>query len=309
MSAGTVFILLTVFTNISTGLDCNIPTNTDGFKILPDYITCICSGIGSVFQWSSLESIQSDLLPFFNKIIFTNCTTLVLDLLLPPPDPLPLLVLNNMEEVVISVSMDMASLNISLSNVTSVQYIGQDGEDSDQLYLYLSLSLGTLCVVLIIVLTMLGVIARLRARNDPENKKVSRAESWRYESSIYVKPPAGQKPVYVPPPLPPSVIDSGPPTWSRPPNSLSSSPLLRTKYNSSLPGLMGVDIVRTSLPTHQERRRQDTYQGTQVPCREIFGINRNVDGESRESVNNEGDSEDDHKEEEEGNDTSTLPYR
>ena len=76
--------------------------------------------------------MQSDLLPFFHNIIFINCTTLVLDLFLPHPEPLPLLVLENMEEVVISVSRDMASLNISLINVASVQYIGQDGEDSDQ---------------------------------------------------------------------------------------------------------------------------------------------------------------------------------
>ena len=103
-----------------------------------------------------------------------NCTTLVLDLNPPHPEPLPVLVLNNMEEVIMSVSM--ATMNISLSNVTSVQYIGHDDQDSDQvslsfvrnminiflfqMYFFLSIGLGALCGVLIIVLILCGVLAR-----------------------------------------------------------------------------------------------------------------------------------------------------
>ena len=103
-----------------------------------------------------------------------NCTTLVLDLNPPHPEPLPVLVLNNMEEVIMSVSM--ATMNISLSNVTSVQYIGHDDQDSDQvslsfvrnminlflfqMYFFLSIGLGTLCGVLIIGLLLCGVLAR-----------------------------------------------------------------------------------------------------------------------------------------------------
>jgi len=306
----TVLIILTVFTAPSTCLDCNIPTDNNGLKVLPHFITCMCSGIDTVFQWSSLESIQSDLLPFFPKIIFDNCSNLVLDLFLPHPEPLPMLVVNNMDELMINVSKDMASLNISLSNITSVQYFGQDGEEADQLYLYLSLSLGTLCVVLIIVLATAGVVVRLRLKNDPENKKVSRAESWRYESSIYVKPPISQKPVYVSPPLPPpSLTDAGPPSWSRPPNSLTSSPLLRTKYISTLPGLRGGDIVRTSLPTQMERQRKNTFHVTHIEGMEEFGSNRIEEREPRDSDNQCSDTEDENKDGEEGNEGSTLPYR
>ena len=57
--------------------------------------------------------------------------------------------------------------------------------------------------------------------------------------------------------------------------------MLRTKYNSTLPGLRGVDIVRTSLPTQQERQRKTTYHGTPIACREIFGVIRNQTRESR----------------------------
>ena len=62
---------------------------------------------------------------------------------------------------------------------------------------------------------------------------------------------------------------------SRAPNSLSSSPLLRTKYNSTLQGLRGVDIVRTSLPTQQERQRKNTFHETPIASRDLVTVQRN----------------------------------
>jgi hypothetical protein len=44
----TVFILLAGIKDTSASLECGIVP--DGLKILPDFITCFCDGIGSVFQ-------------------------------------------------------------------------------------------------------------------------------------------------------------------------------------------------------------------------------------------------------------------
>merc|ERR1719357_1571247 len=156
-------------------------------------------------------------------------------------------------------SVTMVTINITLANVTNVVLLGQQDTQSNEIYFYLSIGLGTLCGVLLIIFIIASIITRSKLRNNPEHKKVSRAESWRYEPSLYINHPVAQKPVYVSPPLPPpsSPSDSGPPTWSRPPNSLSSSPLLRAKNNSTLAGVRGVDIIRTSLPTQQERQEKE----------------------------------------------------
>ena len=44
----TVFILLAGIIESKASLECGIVT--EGLKILPDFITCFCDGIGSVFQ-------------------------------------------------------------------------------------------------------------------------------------------------------------------------------------------------------------------------------------------------------------------
>merc|ERR1711892_375041 len=197
--------ILATFVKMADSLDCHI--TTEQRELVPHFITCFCDEIEEVFEWPSLESIDQDLLPFFPTITFNNCTNLFLDLVPPHPEPLPELVVNNMEEVVMSVSM--ATMNITLSNVTSVLYLGQQGPDPDQIYFYLSIGLATLCGVLVIVLIIAMAIVRLRHRRDPEHKKVSRAESWRYEPSMYVNHSPGPKPVYVAPPLPPPGSEGG----------------------------------------------------------------------------------------------------
>ena len=56
----------------------------------------------------------------------------------------------------------------------------------------LVLGLGSMVVLLLLLLLLLLLwVRQLRARLEDGDgqKKVSRAESWRYESSIYVNPP------------------------------------------------------------------------------------------------------------------------
>ena len=62
-------------------------------------------------------------------ITFENCTKLVLDLVPPHPEPLPLIVADNMEEVVMSVSM--VTINITLANVTHLVLLGHQDVQSD----------------------------------------------------------------------------------------------------------------------------------------------------------------------------------
>merc|ERR1712013_101367 len=270
----TVTWVLTVFTHMSYSLDCHTHQ--------AEVVTCDCQEKETVFQWSSIEPFNEDPLHILPTLIkFESCTKLVLDLVPPHPEPLPVIVADNMEEVVMSVSM--VTINITLANVTHLVLLGQQDVQSDLIYFYLSIGLGTLCGVFLIMFIIASIITRAKLRKNSEHKKVSRAESWRYEPSLYINHPVAQKPVYVAPPLPPpsSPSDSGPPTWSRPPNSLSSSPLLRAKNNSSLAGVRGVDIIRTSLPSQQERQEKEkqrkiTYHGPPIiNNRDMISVQRN----------------------------------
>ena len=85
---------------------------------------------------------------------------------------------------------------------------------------------------------------------DSDGKKVSRAESWRYESSVYVKQQAN--PRFHNHVRTASDIGAGAST------PLSSTPLLRNK------NMLEVDVVKTSLQTDHGRHRQrhNTYHGT-----------------------------------------------
>lgn len=102
-------------------------------------------------------------------------------------------------------------------------------------------------------------------KDNFESKKVSRAESWRYEASMYVNPPNRPQPVFVPPPPFLDFIQPSTSSRQRTPDSVSSSPLLRPKYNS----LREVDLVRTSLPIQQERQRQNTPPAYREPVDSI----------------------------------------
>ena len=57
--------------------------------------------------------------------------------------------------------------------------------------------------------TNINDVTRMNSKDNGDNKKVSRAQSWRYEASLYVNPPPQrqqQQPVLVPPPPFPDFI-------------------------------------------------------------------------------------------------------
>jgi len=73
---------------------------------------------------------------------------------------------------------------------------------TNQVYFYLTIILGSLLLLSVLFSVLLFVFIWIRHIKEPACKKVSRAESWRYESSVYVNP-GRQKPsipVYVPSP-------------------------------------------------------------------------------------------------------------
>ena len=195
-----------------------------------------------------------------SSILLSNCSSLVLDLQHLPSSPssLPsLTVESTVEELHVLLSAySTIPLSLSMEGVGRV-VVTVAGEEEEASMFPLVLGLGVVVLLLLAtVLLLLLCLWRARRGEGEEHKKVSRAESWRYESSIYVQPPpAGGRcrPVYVAPPLPPP----SPPAWREGEgeggstggrNEGSSTPLLRTQY-----GVRGVDVVRTSLNSRCSR--------------------------------------------------------
>jgi len=270
-------------------VECFYVTPSTTFSSLPDSISCSCSGAAATFKWSSLEP---EALLSLSSVLLTNCSILQLDLRPRPSilsSPMPSLnvegTVGQVQLLLTSLPLSAFSLNIDRVPRVEVTVAGNEEatkEDIDPLVL----GLGALSIVLLgLVLLLLVCLHRHRREGDGEHKKVSRAESWRYESSIYVQTPGGArpKPVYVAPPLPPPGLATPPTphaTWSRDtaPESGSSSPLLRGggggagggQYNA-YSGVRGVDVVRTSLNARQEPTptppgpRQSRHRGRKAP--------------------------------------------
>jgi len=258
------------------------PSST--FASLPDSISCSCAGAASTFKWSCLlpEALTS-----LSSVLLTNCSTLQLDLRASPstPSSLPSIkVQANVEEVhLLLPSLPLSHLSLTIDGSPRVEVTVAKQEEINEDLKPLVLGLGALSLLLLaLVLLLLLCLHKHRREVNGDTKKVSRAESWRYESSIYVQAPGGArpKPVYVAPPLPPPGLATPPTphaTWSRDntaPESGSSSPLLRAGAGgqySAYSGVRGVDVVRTSLTARQEPTptppgpRQSRHRGRKGP--------------------------------------------
>eukprot|EP00092_Neocalanus_flemingeri_P007441 GFUD01008037.1.p1 GENE.GFUD01008037.1~~GFUD01008037.1.p1 ORF type:complete len:316 (+),score=109.36 GFUD01008037.1:294-1241(+) len=253
-------MMVVVETSLSS-LDCVI--QAERRTIVRHDVECCCQDWyddSQKFMWSDLDEIQQTDLQF-HSILLTKCSKLHIDLHPPHPSPLPHLMMNNMEEVVIFIPKDMPHINLTITNVASVQYrpMGEE-ENMQDMLLYAALAVGVVLVLVLTVFLIVVLWTRLSSKDNSDAKKVSRAESWRYEASLYVNPSNRPQPVYVPPPPFPDCIQSSTSSRHRAPNSLSSSPLLRLKYNS----MRQMDILRTQ----QKRQRQNTYHGTPPAYRE-----------------------------------------
>jgi len=267
-------------------LDCSI--QTDRRRIVTPDVECSCQDVNlDIFMWSDIVDLQQNQKTSLNKILLTKCSKLQLVLQPPHPSPLPQLMMKNMDEVVISLSKDMPHPNITITNVTHIQYRPMETEEENMqnMLLYAALAVGVVLVLVLSVFLIVLLWTRMDKQHSSDTKKVSRAQSWRYESSLYVnptnRPEAGiiNQPVYIPPPPPPDFIQSSSSSRPEAPNSTSSSPLLRPKFNS----MREVDIVRSSLPTHQDRQRQNNYHGTPPAYRDPVDSIRFWDNSSMKS--------------------------
>jgi len=265
-------------------VECFYVAPSSTFASLPDSISCSCAGAASTFKWSCLlpEALTS-----LSSVLLTNCSTLQLDLRASPstPSSLPSIkVQDNVEEVhLLLPSLPLSHLSLTIDGSPRVEVTVAKQEEINEDLKPLVLGLGALSLLLLaLVLLLLLCLHKHRREVNGDTKKVSRAESWRYESSIYVQAPGGArpKPVYVAPPLPPPGLATPPTphaTWSRDntaPESGSSSPLLRAGAGgqySAYSGVRGVDVVRTSLTARQEPTptppgpRQSRHRGRKGP--------------------------------------------
>jgi len=277
-----LYLVLVLVDVSSSSLDCSLSTAESDLGAQD--AQCSCQdwyGDQEIFRWSDLENLTQTLDVQVRNIILTKCSQLRLVLAPPHPVPLPHIMVKDMNKLVISLSMDMPHLNMSINNVLHVQYMPIDiviQKSPQNIVMYIALGLSAVLVVVLTIFLSILLWTRICTKNISDSKKVSRAESWRYEASMYVNPPSRHQPVFVPPPPFPDF--TLPSTSSRPeaPDSVSSSPLLRPKYNS----LAEVDLVRTSLPPiQQERQRQNTPPAYREPVDCIQGrahTHRNSDG-------------------------------
>jgi len=221
---------------------------------------------------------------------------------------------------------------------TEVVEIGsnKNSDFNNIIFFYLTIALGIFSGLLVVVIVVLVICLRLNTgRKDKTNKQVSRAESWRYESSIYIKPPTAHqtaqciqnKQIVHPSPHLPFTTPR-----SAAPSSLTNSPLMRHKQNQmATAGFRGVDIVRTHMTRPQpqddisyHRVRNDTYHGNQEVNEPKlqpgdFQRNETYHGNFQEfsdtdyalSQTSDSENEDDERHNSTNNEceTSTLPYR
>merc|ERR1712130_801422 len=132
-------------------------------------------------------------------------------------------------------------VNVTRSNFSRLE---AEGNVSNQGVIIASVVISVL-FILTLILTYYLISLRWKEKNEDDSKKVSRAKSWRYESSMYINPPNNrQKILYVPPPPIPPGLSSTYSTNSRTrTNSTHSSPT-----QPRPPLLQEVDLVRTSMP-------------------------------------------------------------
>ena len=135
------------------------------------------------------------------RVILTKCSHLSLNLLPPLPSHLPELVITNIAWVEIWQSQSSPHLNISLNNAARVRMISEalaeSYSDSAQpsavvlsgVIITISVSVFVILLVAVIWMVLRSKLDRSclpfrrHIQEDPDIKKVSRAESWKYQSS------------------------------------------------------------------------------------------------------------------------------
>ena len=140
-----------------------------------------------VSQWNTVGDLS------LQKIILSKCSKLSLELRPPDPSPPPNIVINNIGQLEISQTQHSVHLNITLNNVERVLLKSGpllETEPGSPGAAMLYGAIITSCVFLVLLLALLWI---LLSRNEAslncwrelpeesEARKVSRAESWRYQ--------------------------------------------------------------------------------------------------------------------------------
>lgn len=244
-------------------MDCYFSTDTPQFTRVPHLLTCQCRGDSETFSWSVVEMVEDDLIPSILNVVIANCSTLFINLTHTQRDlsMVPNLTISKADEVFVELSSELSPQFIKFLNVTQVHttLVEVEQVSLENFYLLLCAILGGVLFVVLLSLPLLCWCVRRKTSQDELNKKVSRAESWRYESSMYVNP-----------------TNPGRPQLSLLPHTQmrvnSTSPLLSSvRHNSSISplpdavigiGQNRIDIIRptagikrTSVSSPQSRHR------------------------------------------------------
>jgi len=258
-----MYFLLMLLSMSMAALDC-ILVNSN--------VNCSCEDWYSsddIFRISDLNNITHNGETEVDKIIFSKCSKLKLELYPTLLSWQPQILVKDMNHLVISLSEDMPHLNISINNVLHIKYkpMGRKmviQENSQSIVMYVAISLSVLLVLVLTIFLAALLWTWMNSKDNGDNKKVSRAQSWRYEASLYVNPPPQrqqQQPVLVPPPPFPDFILPSTSSRRETLDSATSSPVMRAKNNY----MAEVDLVRTSLPVQHQRQRMDTPPAYREP--------------------------------------------
>ena len=215
-------------------------------------------------------------------LYLSRCHQLYLDLSPPLPAPPPQVTIINTEYLSINISSTSPHLNITSINVTHLNYtphltdleqLDDDDDNSDILIIIIATVSASVCITLIVVglaiffyykryfetpctSTSMMNVRYLGSLYDSEGKKVSRAESWRYEGSMYIKPQPNPR-FYN------NVESSGGQS------SVSSTPLMMRNTRDKSRLMESVDVVRTSLQSDSQHsrhhQRHNSYHGSPPP--------------------------------------------
>jgi len=206
-----VYCLLVFLDMSMASLDCSVVEKS---------VNCSCENWYSsheIFKISDLENITHHVESQIENLSLTKCSKLRLELFPPYPALVRNILIKDMNHVVISLSKDMPHLNISIHNVLHIQYMPMEEKietqkSSQNVVTYVAISLSVLLILALSIFLSILLWTWLSSKDNGDAKKVSRAQSWRYEASLYVNPPSQlhhQQPVLVqPPPFPDFILPS-----------------------------------------------------------------------------------------------------
>lgn len=205
-----LLVLLLLGPGLSLALDCRLDTTNSA------WVTCTCRSRRPTarFTWETVADLALE------RVELAGCSQLEVELLTAPPSAPPHLLITGVDRLLLRLPASAPHLNLTLADVTRAEFRPLPAEAAATGSPALWAVAGSCGAVALLLLAVLAVLlyTRLGPRTGQESKKVSRAESWRYEPSHYIQPVLARPPAPAPAPVPDCV--------PRPP-SLQSTPQLQ----------------------------------------------------------------------------------